>query len=58
MYFLEIVIIRKYTTSSENHKIIHSKFLRVMQNVQQQLNNMMAVMSPTPAPWGKPTYTQ
>ena len=37
----------------------HSIFLwEVMPNVQQQLNNMMAVMSPTPASWGKPTYTQ
>ena len=33
-------------------------FLReVMHNVQQQLNNMMAVMNPAPASWGKPTYT-
>ena len=30
----------------------------VMHNVQRQLNNMMSVMSPTPASWGKPTYTQ
>ena len=37
----------------------HNTFLwEVMHNVQQQLNNMMAVMSPTPASWGKPTYTQ
>ena len=27
-----------------------------MHNVQQQLNNMIAVMSPTPASWGKPTF--
>ena len=37
----------------------HNIFLwEVMHNVQQQLNNMMAVTSPTPASWGKPTYTQ
>ena len=37
----------------------HNIFLwEVMHNVQQQLNNMMAVMSPTPASWGKQTYTQ
>ena len=37
----------------------HNIFLwEVMHNVQQQLNNMMSVMSITPASWGKPTYTQ
>ena len=37
----------------------HNIFLwGVMHNVKQQLNNMMSVMSPTPASWGKPTYTQ
>ena len=37
----------------------HNIFLwEVMHTVQQQLNNMMAVMSPTPASWGKSTYTQ
>ena len=30
----------------------------VIHNLQQQLNNMMAAMSPTPASWGKQTYTQ
>ena len=36
----------------------HNIFLwEVMHNVQQQLNNMMAVMSPTPASWGEPTYS-
>ena len=37
----------------------HNIFLwEVMHNVQQQLNNMMTVMSPAPAWYGKPTYTQ
>ena len=36
----------------------HIFLWEVMHNVQQQLNNMMSVMSPTPASWGKPTYTQ
>ena len=42
-------------TTVNNHNIF---LLEVMHNVQQQLNNMMAVMSPTSASWGKPTYTQ
>ena len=43
--------------SSEWHKgaqlrmIIIFFLLEVMHNVQQQSNNMMAVMSPTPASW-------
>ena len=36
----------------------HIFLWEVMHNVQQQLNNMMSVMSTTPASWGKPTYTQ
>ena len=36
----------------------HIFLWEVMHNVQQQLNSMMSVMSPTPASWGKPTYTQ
>ena len=37
----------------------HNIFLwEVMHNVQQQSNNVMAVMSPTPDFRGKPTYTQ
>ena len=28
----------------------------MMHNVQQQLNNMVAVMSPAPASYGKPAY--
>ena len=36
----------------------HIFLWEVMHNVQQQLNNMMGVMSPTPASWGKPTYNQ
>ena len=36
----------------------HIFLWEVIQNVQQQLNNMISVMSPTPASWGKPTYTQ
>ena len=49
--------------TSERHKGAQVRmtifFLwQVMHNVQQQLNNMMSVKSPTPASWGKPTYTQ
>ena len=51
--------------TSEQHKgaqlrmtIIFFYGRKVTHNVQQQLNNMMAVMSPTLASWGKPTYTQ
>ena len=37
----------------------HNIFLwDVMHNVQQQLNNMMAVMSPATASWGKLIYTK
>ena len=36
----------------------HIFLWEVMHNVQHQLNNMMSVMSPTPASCGKPTYTQ
>ena len=47
-------MMQKGTTEND-----HNIFLwEVMPNVQQQLNNMMAVMSPTPASWGKQTYTQ
>ena len=42
-------------TTANDHNIFLSE---VMHNVQQQLNNMMAVMSPTQTSWGKPTYTQ
>ena len=49
--------------TSEQHKgaqlRMNNIFLwEVMHNVQQQLNNMVAVMSPAPGSWGKPTYTQ
>ena len=36
----------------------HIFLWEAMHNVQQQLNNTMAVMSPTPASWDKSTYTQ
>ena len=42
-------------TTVNDHNI---SLWEVMHDVQQQLNNMMAVMSPPPASWGKPTYTQ
>ena len=50
---------KRMTNYGHSHNCEWPYFLwEVMHNVQQQLNNMMSVMSPTPASWGKPTYTQ
>ena len=66
MFCYKLVMLKAFMVQEPNiitgiHEVFAvflSIFTEVMHNVQQQLNNMMSVMSSTPASWGKPTYTQ